>query len=95
MELRRDPTSDNSDLYESKMALFYNGDQEDLLFAHNFKMTLEASETLHDAAKIQYLCTPVHTEALRQFDMLSADSESITPLTLEAIFWDWVCTFSC
>ena len=60
MELRRDPTSDNSDLYESKMVLFYNGDQKDFLFAHNFKITLEASRTLQDAAKTQYLHTPVH-----------------------------------
>ena len=29
IKLRRDPTSENSDLYESKMALLYNGDQED------------------------------------------------------------------
>ena len=58
-------------------------------------MTLKASETLQDAAKIQYLRTSVYGEALRQFDMLSADFESITPLTSEAIFWDWVRTFSC
>ena len=57
------------------------------LFAHNFKMTLEASGTLQDAAKIQYLRTLVHGEALRQFDMIYADFEIITPLTLETIFW--------
>ena len=45
--------------------------------------------------KIQYLCTLVRGEALRQFDMLSADFESSTPLTLEAIFWYWVRIFSC
>ena len=28
MKLRRDPTSENSDVYESIIALFYNGDQE-------------------------------------------------------------------
>ena len=56
------------------------------LFAHNFKITLEASGTLQDSAKIQYLRTLVHGEALRQFDMISADFESITPLTLETIF---------
>ena len=28
-KLRRDPTSENSDLYEYKMALFYNGYWED------------------------------------------------------------------
>ena len=48
-----------------------------------------------DAAKIQYLCTLVRGEALHQFDILSADLESSTPLTLEAIFWYWVRTFSC
>ena len=77
------------------MALFYNCDQEDFLFANNFKITLKASGTLQDAAKIQYLCKLVHGEALRQFDMLSADFESITPLELEAMFWYWVRTFSC
>ena len=64
------------------------------LFAHNFKITLEVSGTLQDAAKIQYLGTLVCGEALRQFDMLSADFESSTPLILEAIFWYWVCNFS-
>ena len=29
MKLHRDPTSENSDLYEFKMALFYNGYRED------------------------------------------------------------------
>ena len=86
MELRRDPTSENPDLYESKMALFYNGDQEAFLFAHNFKITLEASGMLQDAAKIQYLRMLVRGEALRQFGMMYADFESSTPLTLEAIF---------
>ena len=50
---------------------------------------------LQDAAKIQYLRTLVCREALRQFDMLSADFEISTSLTLEAIFWYWVRTFSC
>ena len=65
------------------------------LFDHNFKMDLEASGTLQDDAKIQYLRTLVRGEALHQFDMISADLESSTPLTLEAIFWYWVRTFSC
>ena len=30
MTLRRDPTSENSDPYELKMALFYNGYREDV-----------------------------------------------------------------
>ena len=68
--MHRYPTSENSDLYEFKMALFYDGDQEDFLFAHIFKMTLKASGRLQDAAKIQYLCTLVRGEALHQFDML-------------------------
>ena len=65
------------------------------MFANSFKITLEASGTLQDAAKIQYLCTLVCGEALRQFDMLFTDFESSTPLTLEAIVLYWVRTFSC
>ena len=84
--LRRDPTSENSNLYEFKIALFYNGYQE-FFFNHNFKMTLKTSGTLKDTAKMQYLCTLFHGEALRQFDMLYADFEISTPLTLEDIFW--------
>ena len=58
-------------------------------------MTLETSGTLQDFAKIQYLRTLVRGEVLRQFDMLFADFEISTPLTLEAIFGYWVRTFSC
>ena len=65
-----------------------------VLFGHNFKRNLKASGTLHYDAKIQYLCKLVRREALHQFDMLSADFESSTPLILEAIFWYWVCNFS-
>ena len=56
------------------------------LFGHNFKITLKGSRTFQDAAKIQYLRTLVRGEALRQFDMLSADFESSNPLILKAIF---------
>ena len=66
-----------------------------VLFAHNFKMTLETSGMLQDAAKTQYFRTLVSGEALHQFDMLYADFESINPLTLEAIFWYWVRAFFC
>ena len=66
-----------------------------VLFAHNFKRNPKAPGTLQDAAKIQYLRTLVCGEALREFDILSADFEIITPLILEAIFWYWVRNFSC
>ena len=77
------------------MAFFYNGGQEGFLFAHDFKMTLEASGEVQDAAKIQYLCKIVLGDALHQFDMLYADFKSSSPLTLEAIFGYWVHNFSC
>ena len=58
IKLRRDPTSEKSDLYEFKMALFDNGETEEfLLFLQNFKMTLEASVTLVARKTRQYLCT--------------------------------------
>ena len=80
--------SEKSDLYEIKMALFDNGEPEELLlFICNFCMTLEASGTLKAGAKIQYLCTLVHGEALRQFETLSdyvgiAISETLTYIIL-------------
>ena len=46
IKLRIDPMSSTSDLYESKMSLFDNGDLEELLlFVRNFNMTLTASGT--------------------------------------------------
>ena len=48
-------------------------------------MTLKASGMLHNLANIQYLCMIVSAEVLRQFDTLSSDVESSTPLILEAI----------
>ena len=56
LKLHRDPTSQNFDLYEFKVALFDNVDTEEfLLFVRNFNMTLEASVILTAGAKIQYL----------------------------------------
>ena len=49
----------------------------------NFNMTLAASDTLAMGAKIQYICTIVCGEALRQFDLLSTDMEGANPLTVE------------
>ena len=46
-------------------------------------MTLVASGTLEAGAKVQYFCTIVHGEALRQFDSLSADVGSGNPLTVD------------
>ena len=86
IKLRRDPESEKLDLYEFKMALFDNVDREDLfLFIHNFKITLEASRTLGAGEKVQCICTMVRGEALSQFDVMSADVESATPITLEDI----------
>ena len=70
----RDPRSENLDLYEFKMALFDNGKPEEfLLFIRNFNMTLEATVMLETYVKDQYLCTHVHGEVLRQFDLLYSD----------------------
>ena len=40
-------------------------------------MTLVASGTLETEAKVQYLCTIFRGEALRQFDLVSADEKNI------------------
>ena len=52
----RNLISENLDLYELKMALFENGDPDELLlFVINSKMTLEASGMLTENVKLQYL----------------------------------------
>ena len=81
-----DPTSEKLDLYEFKMALFENDKSgEFLLFFRNFNMTIEASGTLRDDAKIQYLCKLVCGEALRQFGILPAEVEIASPETFSSI----------
>ena len=65
MKLRRNPTSNTSDLYEFRMYFFDNSRPEEfLLFVSNFNMTLAASGTLESGTKIQYLRMIVHGEAL-------------------------------
>ena len=79
LKLHRDPTSENSDLYEFKMALFDNGELEEfLLFLQNFQMTLKASGMLAAGAKIRYLHMIVRGKALRQLDTLSVELGSTT-----------------
>ena len=47
LKLCKDLTSEKSDLYEFKMALFDNGNLDEfLLFFHNFNMTHKASGRL-------------------------------------------------
>ena len=68
------------------MALFDNGDPEDLLlFVHNFKMTLESLETLAAKEKLQYLCAILRGEALCQFDTLFAKVGSTTTTHLNRV----------
>ena len=60
LKLRKYPTSDKTDLYEFKMALFDNGKPEEfLLFVRNFNMNLAASAIMKTATKVQYICTLV------------------------------------
>ena len=65
IKLRWDPTLENSNTCDLKMALFDNGNLEELLlFARNFQMNLETSVMIAASTKIQYLCTLLHGEAL-------------------------------
>ena len=68
------------------MFLFDNGEPEEfLLFVINFNMNLAASGTLEGDVKFQYLRTLVQGEALRHFDSLYADVESIETLNVDYI----------
>ena len=80
----RDPTSSTPYLYEFNMDLFEHGNPEEfLLFICNFNMTLAVTGNLDMEAKIQYLCTLVRGEALRQFDLLSSDVENTETLNVD------------
>ena len=68
------------------MSLFDNGEPEEFLsFVRNFDTTLAASETLEVDANFQYLLTLGRRDALRQFDLLSADVESTETLNVDYI----------
>ena len=84
LKFHRDPTSSTLDLYEFKMSLFDHGKPEDfLLSVRNFNMTLAETGTLEMDVNIHYLCTLVHGEALRQFDLLSADVKNTETLNVD------------
>ena len=56
------------------MASFNKREPEEfLLFIQNFQMTLKASGTLAAGANIQYICTLVHGEELRQLDTFAVE----------------------
>ena len=55
------------------------------MLVSNFNMTLAASGTLETGAKIQYLCTLLHVEALHQFESLSDVVESTQTLDVDEI----------
>ena len=77
VKLPRDPTLGKSDPNEFKMALFDNVEQEEIfLFIWNFQMTLEASYIIVYSAKIQYLFTLLHGEALHRLNTFSVEVES-------------------
>ena len=87
-KLRRDPTSENLDLYEFKMALFGNGEPEEfLLFVQKFQLTLKAPVTIDASTKMQYFCTLLHEEALRQLEILYFEVGSTTVAHLNHIIF--------
>ena len=83
IKLRRDKTSEKSNLYKFNLSLFDNYEPEEFLFfTRNFNMTLEASGKILSGAKIKYLLNLVRVEALCQYDTLSAETGIATPENL-------------
>ena len=79
IKLCRDPTPEKSDIYEFKISLFDNGEPEEfLLFIRDFNITFEASGQIIYGVNIQYLCTMICGEVLRQVDMFSAEVVNTT-----------------
>ena len=57
-----------SDLYGFRMSLFDHGNPEELLLVvRKFKMILASTGTMDTELKVQYICTLVRGEVLRQF----------------------------
>ena len=67
------------------ISLFDHSEPEEfILFVQNFQMTLAVTEMLETEEKVQYICTLVCGEALRQFDLLSSDVKNTeTPLDVD------------
>ena len=73
-----------SDIYEFKMYLFgHDKPEEFLLFVHNLNTTLADTGTTGMDVNIQYLCTLVRGEALRQCDLLNTDLENTETLNVD------------
>ena len=70
------------------MTFFDKGEPEELLlFIINFQITLEASWTITDDAKIQHIYTLVRGKVLHQLDIFSTEvgstaSENLKPIIL-------------
>ena len=65
------------------MSLFDNVNPEKFfLYVGNFNMTLAASGRLDTGTKIQHICKLVYSYALRQFELLSSDVESMETITV-------------
>ena len=88
IKLCRDLTSEKLDIYVFYMTFFDNGEPEELLlFIINFQITLEASWTITDDAKIQHIYTLVRGKVLHQLDIFSTEvgstaSENLKPIIL-------------
>ena len=68
------------------MALFDEVKPEDLLLSvRNFQMMLEALGTLDASSNIQHLCTLLHGDGLREFDIFFAHVRSMNKTHLNRI----------
>ena len=86
LKLCRDLTSPTSDIYELKISLFENRKPEEFfLFVSNFNMTLEASSTMDVGTDFWCPRNLFRREALRQFDLFSADVKSTETLNVDYI----------
>ena len=71
-----------SDLYEFRMYLFDHSEPEDfILFVKFFQMIIAATKTIETEANIQCFCTLVCGEALRHFNLVSADAKNTETLS--------------
>ena len=70
--MRQDPASTTSETYELKVQTFENGKPEEFLhMMKDFKTGIDGKATLSATRKIQFICTMLRREALREFDVIT------------------------
>ena len=84
--MRRYPESATSKTYEQKPPTFNNVKPKEFLqMMNDFKTAIDGTGTTSSTGKSQLLCTMLHGEALRYFEVLESQVGSTTNVNIKLI----------